>query len=168
MMPVVTFRVLGEPSPQAGTKSVPIRGKGGAPVTTKDGRPMFRKITEGGVNLKSWRQEVAGEAARVAALSMMFVGPVRLEVLFRLPMPKSRPRWAILQRVLFRVGLPDLDKLLRAVGDSLKVGGLLKDDALIVDVRMRKIEVHESWLGCDVRLTELDQRAIAPFWKDET
>jgi Holliday junction resolvase RusA-like endonuclease len=144
----VTFRVIGEPAPQGGTKSVPIRGKGGEPLRTKDGRPMFRKITEGGVGLTPWRQDVADAAAKQAEVHGCLNGPIMLDVLFRFAMPKSRSKSARMLGVGPKTGKPDLDKLYRAVGDSLKAGGLIADDALIVDEHMRKQEVWERWTGC--------------------
>lgn len=138
----VTFRVLGEPAPQAGTKTVPIR--------LKNGRTIYRKITEGGTGLAPWRQAIADAAAAVAGTHGCLTGPLQLDVLFRFQMPKSRIKALQALGVGPRTGKPDLDKLYRAVGDSLKVGGLIADDALIVDSHMRKIEVWHAWLGCIV------------------
>lgn len=135
----VTFRVVGEPSPQAGTKTVPIRIKGG--------RTIYRKITEGGTGLAPWRQAIADDAAKVAEEHGCLTGPLTLSVLFRFQMPKSRGKALQLIGVGPKTGAPDLDKLYRAVGDSLKAGGLITDDKLIVDSHMRKVEVWQSWTG---------------------
>lgn len=151
MLTPVMFVVYGEPSPQGGTKSVPIH--------TKSGKTVYRKVTEGGVNLKSWRQEVSTAAQQHAAAGC-FDGPVRLEIQFRFQMPKSRPKWAHLQGWLLKVGAPDTDKLIRAVGDSLKVGGLIKDDALVAQLRVEKVEVSTGWIGAAIRVSALDQRTF--------
>lgn len=158
MLTPVLFTVYGEPSPQGGTKSVPIRAKGGAVRG-------YRKITEGGVNLKSWRQDVSIAARAEAERHGCFDGPVRLEIQFRFQMPKSRPKWAHVQGWLLRVGKPDTDKLIRAVGDSLKVGGLIKDDALVAQLKVEKVECSEGWIGAAIRVTALDQHAFREgFW----
>lgn len=50
---------------------------------------------------------------------------------------------------------PDLDKLLRAVFDSLRQGGLLLDDAQITEVHASKMEHHDSWYGADIAVRDL-------------
>lgn len=152
----VTFRVLGDPASQAGMKSVPIRGKGGQPVLTKDGRPMFRKVTEGSKNLKTWRQEVSEAAERAAAdVGGCLTSPVEVWMEWRFPMPASRPKWARVLRFIPKTTKPDGDKLQRAVFDSLKTGGLIADDAGVTNWHGAKIEVHEDWTGVTIKVTEL-------------
>ena len=151
-MPVGAVCVYGDPSPQGGTKTVPNR--------LKAGQTIHRKITEGGVNLKSWRQECASAAAEQAELHGKYDGPVRVEFQFRFVMPKSRPAWARRAGVALKSTTPDLDKLERAVGDSLVSGGLLHDDALIVQKRSTKIEVVDGWTGVALRVTPLDPQAF--------
>jgi Holliday junction resolvase RusA-like endonuclease len=158
MMVPVAFAVFGDPSPQAGMRSVPIHTKTGPLIV--NGRVITRQITTGGVNLKSWRQEVAAKASEAAAEHGMFTGPVKLDVEFRFSMPASRPQWAKAQGILLKVSKPDKDKLIRAIGDSLTAGGLLKDDALIALTNAAKVEVWESWTGAMIRVTPLDQRTF--------
>lgn len=153
----VQFTVYGIPQPQAGTKSVPA-GR------TQTGRQVFRKITEGGKDLKPWRAEVSTAAkAELDKTGEPFHGPVRLEVEFRFPMPKSRPQWARLQRFLLHTTKPDLDKLVRAIGDSLTVAGLFGDDASVAQIKAAKVEVHDGWTGAVIRVVALDPRAF-PHW----
>lgn len=154
MIVPVVFEVFGNPSPQAGTKTVPTR--------LKDGRTVYRKITEGGVDLKSWRQEVSTKAHEQAETVGMLTGPLMLEIRFRFQMPASRPQWGKSQGAMLKVTAPDTDKLVRAIGDSLKAGGLIKDDALIAIVKVSKVEVWEAWTGAAIRLSVLDQRT---FWE---
>lgn len=54
-------------------------------------------------------------------------GPVKLAVSFTLPRPKSAPKWR-----LWPDKKPDLDKLVRAIGDALTQSGAISDDAQIV------------------------------------
>jgi Holliday junction resolvase RusA-like endonuclease len=150
----VAFQVLGEPSPQAGMRPVPIRDKAGNVRGT-------RQVTTGGVNLASWRSEVsAASKAAAEAQGGMLDGPLKLTVIFRFQMPTSRPRWAKEQGFLIRVASPDLDKLVRAAGDAMKVGGLIRDDALFGITHSAKLEVWESWTGAAFKITSLDQRAF--------
>lgn len=153
MLVPVRFNVFGDPATQAGTKSVPIK---------KNGQTVgYRKITEGGVNLKSWRQEVSSAAAlAVPNAGGMYSGPVRLDVVFRFPMPKSRALWMKAQGVALRSTKPDVDKLVRAICDSLKSGGLIADDALVCMGRIAKVEVFEQWTGATLRVGPLDQRTF--------
>lgn len=151
-MTPLAFNVMGLPTPQAGMQSVPA---GRDPVT---GRPRFRKITEGGKGLAGWRQDVSQRAAEAHAGQPCMAGPVLLEVVFRMPMPKSRPMWAKAGGVLLSTVKPDLDKLARAIGDSCTVAGVIRDDAQVAIIRVVKAEVWEAWTGASIRLTELDPR----------
>lgn len=146
----VHFYVLGQPSPQAGTKTVPVRSPSGGTV--------YRKISEGGAGLASWRQEVAQAARARAEECGCLDGPLSLDVVFRFSMPASRPRWAKVQGVVPKDTAPDLDKLLRAVGDSLKAGGLVRDDARIASITATKVEVWEQWTGASITLRRIDAR----------
>lgn len=152
----VTFLVMGDPASQAGMKSVPIRGKGGAPVTTQDGRLMFRKITEGSKGLKSWRAEVASAAAEATeTIGGAIHGNVEVWIEFRFAMPPSRPKWARALGVIPRGVKPDGDKLQRAVWDSLTAGGLIDDDARVVRWHGAKLEVTDGWLGAQIKVAEV-------------
>lgn len=141
----VEFTVYGLPVPQAGTKSVPA-GK------TRDGKQIFRHISEGGKDLKPWRQSVS-EAARKEAEAGVLRGALLLDVTFRFPMPASRPK--SLRPWSYKTTKPDTDKLLRAIGDSCKEGGLVSDDAEFAVVRGTKLEVWDSWTGAVVVVRQL-------------
>lgn len=149
LMDGVTFKVFGDPVPQAGTKSVPTK--------LANGKTIYRKITEGGVGLLGWRQDVS-KAAAIAReeLGHTLTGPVRVQVQFRFAMVKSAPKWARIQGKVWHTKKPDADKLMRAIGDSLKSGGLIADDALIAAGSYEKIAVLDSWTGAIVRVSALD------------
>ena len=145
----VKFTVIGVPSQQAGMRSVPIK--------TKSGKQFTRQITTGGKNLKSWRAEVSDAAmAEVERVGCMH-GPLYVRMEFRFPMPKSRPKWMRDRGIAIKVSAPDTDKLIRAIGDSLTVAGLIPDDAPIADVRATKVEVWEAWTGVVIEIVQLDQ-----------
>lgn len=139
--------VYGNPVAQSGTRIVDTaRGK--------------RGITTGGKGLLDWRQTVSS-CAQAAALQVgQRDGPVALLVTFRFPMPKSRPKWMRDLGTYPKSTAPDVDKLLRAVCDSLKVGGLIADDALVQQVTIAKVEVWDGWTGAliDVAPARLPER----------
>ncbi len=65
-----------------------------------------------------------------------FTEPVKLVVSFFIDRPK-KPKYE-----QYPGGKPDLDHLVRAVGDSLTQAGVLADDSLIVEIVARKL-----WTG---------------------
>lgn len=136
---MIEFRVFGIPAPQSGTRIVP----------TKAGP---RGVSTGGRDLLPWRQAVASAAAVAMARHGVLDGPLNLDVEFRFPMPKSRPKYIRLRGFIPKATTPDVDKLLRALGDSLQAGGLVHSDAQLADVRARKVEVWEDWTGALIRV----------------
>jgi len=99
---------------------------------------------------KPWRAAVAA-AARDVAPAEPITGPLILEVDFRFAMPKSRPAAVRHRGWGPKTTAPDLDKLVRSVGDALTAGGLIRDDALICMVAASKTEV-DGWTGATIRL----------------
>ena len=60
------------------------------------------------------------------------LGPVTVYMTFHMPRPKSVSR-------RYPNSAPDLDKLVRGVGDSLQQSGLLANDGQIVSLKAHKI-----------------------------
>lgn len=100
----------------------------GSKIRTKHG------MREAAAGLKAWRSSIVTAAQWAASLeapppSFRFPpmdGPLMITFTAFLPKPKG---------TRFRdypAGPPDLDKLQRAVGDSLKIAGVITDDARIV------------------------------------
>lgn len=120
-----SFFVPGEPVTEGSTKAFT---SGQRVVVTHDRGP----------ELAAWRTRVkraAQKAAREAGWEPRYDGPVTVTAVFFLPRPKSAKG-----RLLPHVK-PDLDKLIRAVGDALapyKQDGVLKDDSRIVTWRASK------------------------------
>lgn len=121
------FWVHGRPAPQ-GSKTAYVIG----------GRAVMKEASK---YLPAWRSAVT-EAAMIELNRTMdvtpFTTPVCLSVTFYIERPanpkhKTRP-----------AGKPDLDHLIRSVGDSLTKAGVLADDALIVAIRAEKV-----WTGAD-------------------
>lgn len=128
---VISFTVPGVPAPQ-GSKT--------------------RWGTEDNPRTKPWRAAVA-----IAAEGQpMLDGPLRLEVAFVFPRPKNHygtgRNAGVLKRdvALFHNTKPDLDKLLRAIGDAL-TGLVWRDDSQVAFVQARKIYGEQACAVITVR-----------------
>jgi crossover junction endodeoxyribonuclease RusA len=127
----VVFEVAGVPQPQ-GSKTIK-RTKGGGAVVRED-----NPATE------PWRNAVAAAAINAMEGGELLAGPLLLWVEFRFPRPKahygtgrnagalkaSAPHWCTTR--------PDLDKLVRAVGDAI-TGVVCVDDCQLVEVEAVKV-----------------------------
>jgi Holliday junction resolvase RusA-like endonuclease len=91
-------------------------------------------VTAANAKTKSWQQTITSAALEArGAGEPPLEGPARVRVWFFLPRPKSAPK-----KIRWPAKLPDLDKLLRAVFDGIVCGGLLRDDAQVVDEHATK------------------------------
>jgi Holliday junction resolvase RusA-like endonuclease len=94
---------------------------------------------------KRWRNAVA-----FAALDLVTEGwdlldePIELSVIFYLPRPKTATRE-------YPSVMPDLDKLIRAVGDSLS-GVVYVDDSRIVRISATKVYADHRGPGALIRV----------------
>jgi crossover junction endodeoxyribonuclease RusA len=112
---VLSVVVPGVPVPQGSLRSL---GRG---------RPTVHGNAE---VLLPWRAAVVATVRAAmddAGGEWPLTGPVKLSLSFRLPRPRSAPRSR-----LWPDRKPDLDKLVRAIGDSLTQSGAIADDAQIV------------------------------------
>ena len=117
------FRVHGIPIPQGSMRGFIHRSKEGKAHVA---------LTSANTKTEPWRQDVAAQAI-AAKVPHIALGPVRLHVTFFLPRPKSRAKkhkWPDVR--------PDLDKLLRAILDSL-TGIAFRDDAQVCEVYAEKV-----------------------------
>ena len=103
--------------------------------------------------LKPWRAAISAEAGEQMNGRPLEDGPVRLRANFYFPRPKSHFGTGRNARVLkesapsYVTKTPDLDKLVRAVGDAL-TDVVLRDDAQIVH-----LDVWKYWgdaARCDI------------------
>jgi len=138
----VTFEVLGVPKPQ-GSKSA---------FRARDGRIMVKESNP--LGHAQWRNAVSESAIRLADEHGVMVGPIRLDVVYRFPMPASRSRRDRLVGEVWKTTAPDRDKLDRCVCDALEAAGLIGNDALVCAGESIKVEVT-GWTGASITLTEL-------------
>lgn len=130
----VEFEVIGMPAPQGSKRHV---GHGVMVESSKANKP--------------WRAAVAAAARDVATDVGQFTGPLSLSIEFRFPMPKSRRAAVRAAGHGWKTTAPDLDKLVRSVGDALTESGLIGDDALVCSVLAQKVEVV-GWTGATIRI----------------
>jgi Holliday junction resolvase RusA-like endonuclease len=117
---VISFVVDGTPAPKGSFRISRRRGTKRGFVVRKDS-----DATE------AWEQVVAITARFAMRGRPMFTDAVEVEMVFRLDRPPSvKRRWPSVK--------PDGDKLERSTLDALVKGGVLKDDALAVDLIARK------------------------------
>lgn len=139
-----TFNVYGDPAAQGSKK---------AWVNPRTGRAQMRE--QAGAKLVNWRVAVAETAANVveqpAESAYPLTGPLVVHATFRFACAKARQKRCTERGWLPKVSAPDLDKLMRSLGDGLKAGGLIHDDALIWSGTQRKVEVI-GWTGAVVSI----------------
>lgn len=155
------FRVFGIPAPQ-GSK---IPG-----VSSKTGKMFVRE--QSGKTLKSWREDVKEaaltargvnpvEGIAVAGQIPTLAGPIRLSIQFYMPRPPS----VTVKRRPLPIVAPDLDKLIRGVGDALKAAGVYKDDAQVVSIAATKVygtDEAQSSPGAWIVISEVPSESINP------
>lgn len=122
---ITEFWVSGIPKPQGSKRAF--------------AHPSTKRIVmteSAGAALKDWRYDVKATAAIKMAGRPLIVQPdgVMLNVEFVMPRPVSLPKT---KATPMCVKKPDLDKLIRAVCDSLK-GVVYADDSQVVELRLRK------------------------------
>jgi Holliday junction resolvase RusA-like endonuclease len=131
---MIEFEVNGRPTPQ-GSKRV-FNG---------------RIVEAQSANLKKWRKAIEDACHAISNQNIHF-GPVRLEVDFYLERPKSVP----MSKRALPIVPPDLDKLIRAVGDGIGQSGVIwGDDSQIVEIVARKFYADTRETGASIRIRGL-------------
>jgi Holliday junction resolvase RusA-like endonuclease len=98
---------------------------------------------------KAWRKAIVQEAIATLPDDWQPIDePCELIVNFYLPKPKT------VDRQLPSVS-PDLDKLIRAVGDSLTDSGVVTDDSRIVRISARKLYAEGIESGATISVKTL-------------
>jgi len=131
-MTSLSFFVAGTPVTQGGMRPVPLG---------KTGRTVL--VTTGGEGLNAWRKKVT-DVAQLAANQAHWQtidGPCRVALRFFMQMPNSRPAAIRQHGIAYRRVTPDIDKLTRAIHDSLKLAKIYEDDARAASTAQEKYEV---------------------------
>lgn len=140
--PPVVLRVYGTPRPQGSKLKV------SAKFYREGGSAAAHKA------FTTWRQGIGREAARWLMSEghpEPYDGPVRLDTLFLLAKPPSRPK----SERFAATGFDD-DKLRRAVGDGITVNArLLSNDARICWGESAKLWAVDTEPGCVLRIEAL-------------
>jgi crossover junction endodeoxyribonuclease RusA len=137
---VITFFAPGQPAAQGSKRHV---GNG--------------VMLETNPHLKSWRSVVAGACPMAEPLHRC----LRMEIIFFYPRPQAHYGRRKGERYLkptaptHKQSTPDLDKLVRAIGDALK-GVAYVDDALVVELQAAKVYT-EAQTGAHITLIPLDK-----------
>jgi crossover junction endodeoxyribonuclease RusA len=161
---VVSFTVAGLPHAKGNARAfVP---KKWADAAHAEGKAPRAVITLDNPDAKNWEQLIASQA-QGAAEGRLFLGPVTVAVIFRLPRPVSAPR-----RVVHHLTKPDVDKLARCCLDAL-TGVVFADDKAVVDLRARKVFAPPgSQPGADITVgdaiaPEPAPTSLALFWEEQ-
>lgn len=120
-------------------------------VKTKTGQQL---LIEDAQKLKPWMRAIEAEASALAARFGTLDGPLMVVAEFRFPVPQARRhlgRW-------WKTSAPDLDKLMRGLGDALTNSKLIHDDARICALNLWKVET-DQWAGVIVTVRTLDKKA---------
>lgn len=111
----IQFFVAGKPAPQGSKRSV---GRG--------------RFIEASKYLPVWREAVVS-AARQSYQGEPIDVPVRVRIIVFIDQPK-KPKYALAPATP-----PDVDKVARGILDALKIGGIYRDDALVVSLEIDKM-----------------------------
>jgi Holliday junction resolvase RusA-like endonuclease len=121
-----TFEVHGDPIAQGSKRAVVHRTTGKAVV-----------IESAGEKLRTWRQDVIGEARRALNGQGPIDGPVVLHATFFLRTPR-KPKHVV------PTTRPDIEKLCRALSDALQAAGMFRDDSQVVSLTAKKRYAYDS------------------------
>lgn len=152
----ITFTVIGRPQ-QRGSKQAVLIPKRGGGFVEKNGRPIV-VAKDDNPNSKEWMGQVR-DAAHAAFSGELIASPVKLTVRFYFKRPKNHFRTGKNAHLLrddapyWHAGTPDLDKLVRAICDSL-TGVVLADDKQIAATLSEKYFTIESE-RCEVTIEQL-------------
>jgi len=132
--------IEGNPRPQ-GSKKAFARGKSIV-------------LVEANKELPAWREHMT----RMLQLKQLeepqpFVSAVNVALTFWLPRPKSVKR-------AYATGTYDIDKLTRAVLDSITKAGVWRDDSDVVDLTVRKTYADNHQAGVLISITPFDNDYI--------
>ncbi len=137
----ITFTVFGIPQTKGSAKGFVVPGKNG-------GRARAI-ITNDNTKNKPWAQTVSVAAQQFRPLDGLWSGPVKVTLIFRMPIPKSLPK----RKPAFMTKRPDIDKCTRSILDAIK-GVIYSDDSQVVGLEVFKVYGLEP--GVIVKAEQID------------
>nr|CAB4126378.1 Rus Holliday junction resolvase [uncultured Caudovirales phage] len=90
--------------------------------------------------------------------NQLLLGPIALDLTFFMPIPKSTSgirRREMLNGVFYHIKKPDLDNLIKFVGDCLN-GIVFEDDAQIAEIKSKKVYADRP--GTLIRVHSLNEQ----------
>jgi len=141
----VTFIVDGIPAPQ-GSKTAVRRG---THIVLLEGSTAGQRARH-----KAWRTDVALAAMNAAVGHEPMSGPLEVEIIFRFPMPASRPKQIRERLRVWKTTTPDIDKLCRSTLDGLTDSAVIADDRYVAVLVASKYETSEP-SGATITIREL-------------
>lgn len=131
---MITVWVPGKPQPQGSKKGFIINGK--------------VVLVESAKGLKPWREKIRSHVQHSADYKQLS-GAVHVSVSFYFKQPKTNNKKSHTQK-------PDIDKLIRAVLDSL-TGSVWKDDSQVVSISAWKHWAKQDMEGVNISIWEVDE-----------
>jgi len=124
------------------------------------GRPRFRRFgnfvqTYTDAKTKSYETLVKEAAVKAMGSSPPLEGPVKLDLIIRLPVPKSYPKKrseVCLNGSEWPLKTPDWDNIAKSVTDGMN-GVVFVDDCQIVIARV--VKTYSAEAGVDVQVSEV-------------
>jgi len=134
----ITIQIQGTPRPQ-GSK-----------------RLVQGRMIESSAGLPAWRESIRAETQRVMNGSAVVSGPVRAELVFLMPRPKSHQGVKGIRKgaPALPTIVPDIDKLSRAALDGIVNGGAIRDDSQVTTLVAKKVYADDGVAGLFIRLSE--------------
>jgi len=126
---LLSIWVPGLPQPQGSSRAF---------VNRHTGRVI---VTSANAKLKPWRQAVTDAASEEMGEREAYREPINVTLVFQMPRPAGHfGKKGLLPSAPSHPAVrPDLDKLTRAALDSLKAGGVYKDDGQVVSIAATKV-----------------------------
>lgn len=124
------------------------------------GRPRFRRFgnfvqTYTDARTKSYETLVKEAATKAMGSSPPIEGPVKLDLIIRLPVPKSYPKKrseACLNGSEWPTKKPDWDNVAKSIADAMNDIVFLDDTQIVI---ARVVKTYSAEPGVDVQVTEV-------------
>ena len=124
------------------------------------GRPRFRRFgnfvqTYTDAKTKSYETLVKEAATKAMGSSQPLEGPVKLDLIIRLPVPKSYPKKrseACLNGSEWPIKKPDWDNVAKSVADAMNDIVFLDDTQIVI---ARVVKTYSAEAGVDVQVSEV-------------